>query len=126
MTSYTFTNAARPTMAAMFHTATLREIEGSGTVLENGKNAVDVWGGCMPPYEAIDLVHRFGVLGVNYPVIQKSYQDILKAAVGQIHAENPDTAREVLLELQSAARETHNETPWLWHAAKDIQSELGL
>jgi hypothetical protein len=126
MTSYTFSNTARPTMAALFRTATLREINGEGTTLENGKNAIDVWGGCMPPYEAIDLVHQFGVLGVNHPAVQKSYEGILRTAIEQIHEESPDAAREVLKELQSAAREEHNETPWIWYTAQSMQADLGL
>lgn len=121
-----FINSARSMMQSWFHAASLRTVRGEGIVIENGKNEVDVLGGCSPAPEALDLVTKFAVLGVNSAELRGSYTNIMHRAVEEIARDNPAQAKQILSDIKAMARAPKDETPWLWYAALETQERLGL
>ena len=111
----------RPIMMSWLKSAAKRIREGNNTVLENGKNELDVMMACSTPAETIQSIFECSVLGQTNETVRETYQKEFSRAVSEIHKTDPAKAQEIL----ETAKTIGKETPWLWYSAVDISNNLG-
>jgi hypothetical protein len=111
----------RPLMMSWLKSAAMRIREGNNTILDNGKNELDVMMGCSTPAETIQSIFECSVLGQTNETIRNTYQKEFSRAIGDIHETNPEKAQKLLEEAKTIGKET----PWLWYSAVDTSNNLG-